>query len=1030
MEPPWARRALQRWQQSALLRRRGAAAWRFPMSAAAPRLWLALCLPLLLAPLRAGERPAAPDEFACKAWETDDGLPHNSVATAVQTRDGFLWVATLSGLARFDGVAFTPLDDPLLRGTRSANIVGLIEENTGTLLISANQSGLVRLRAGELTPHPLNARFTEKERPAQLFREADDVFWVLTTTRGLLRWDHGAVETFPPPAAVRGTWPPSFARDTQGNVFIARGAGLERYRCGTLEALPSLGTPAVTVAAARAGGVWIAAAQQLAKLDASGLTTIAAPAPWNSGTAPPVMFEDREGALWLGTTDRGLLRWCAGRVTAVDTSHPQCVDLGTDDEGNLWVCTAGGGLNRVQRRGLALVAENPDWSDAGAATICEDAAGMLWFASRRGVQRLRADGRPAAPAAGEMGEESESLLRRALPIAPDARGQLWLAVNKEVYRITPGLPAPPQLMAKSPSVIHALFAARDGTVWIGSSTRALEGIRPEGTPLRYGAEAGFTGRGIRALAEDAQGHLWAGTTDGQLFEKRGERLCDRSRELGLEGHGIRALHADAEGRLWVATNGGGLVLVAEGRGHRLGLAQGLADDVLSQILEDDYGWLWFGSRRGLFKVRKHELADCAAGRLARVTPILFGRSDGLSGLSAVGSYQPTAWKSRNGDLWFVTRKGLVRATPDPHEIDPPPLRVYLERLGVDGRAVALPEQVPGVAARLPRPQLTSAARRLDFAFVAPTFTAPERVRYRYRLAGFDSDWVDGGTQRTATYPALRPGTYEFQVNASSVDGAWAPAVATLRFAVLPLWWETWWARIAAVVLGAAGLVALVRLWSHRRLRARLARLEQEQHVDRERARIARDLHDDLGASLTHVGMMAEELAEDWPALADPGAQTSRLAQRVRTIARDLDAVVWTVSPRHDNLAALAAYLSHFAEEYFRHSSIACRIALGEIPPMPLSPEVRHHLFLIAKELLANALKHSQARRVELALRIAGDAFELTVADDGRGFSVASATHSGRNGLKNLHERAAELGAALGLASTDAGTTATLRFPIG
>jgi signal transduction histidine kinase len=346
-------------------------------------------------------------------------------------------------------------------------------------------------------------------------------------------------------------------------------------------------------------------------------------------------------------------------------------------------------------------------------------------------------------------------------------------------------------------------------------------------------------------------------------------------------------------------------------------------------------------------------------------------------------------------------------------------RVYLDRLIADGRPLDLTHA-----------QISSAARKLEFQFTVPTYLAPERVRFRYRLEGFDSDWVDGDTRRFATYPAPPPGRHVFSVNASYGDLAWSPQIATVAFEVLPLWWETWWARAGMVSAAVVALAMLVRYWSHRRLKADLARLEQNQRLEAERNRIARDLHDDLGASLTQASMMAEELSEDWNDISDPKEQSSLLAQRVRTIARDLDAVVWTVSPKNDLLSSLSAYLTHFAEEYFRRSAIECRAQLAEnIPPLPLSPEVRHHLFMIAKELLNNVLKHSKATHVEVTIRMGASGFELIVADNGRGFSLAAAETSDRNGLRNLRSRAAEAGGSLEIASSPRGTTATLHFPV-
>jgi signal transduction histidine kinase len=319
-------------------------------------------------------------------------------------------------------------------------------------------------------------------------------------------------------------------------------------------------------------------------------------------------------------------------------------------------------------------------------------------------------------------------------------------------------------------------------------------------------------------------------------------------------------------------------------------------------------------------------------------------------------------------------------------------------------------------------------RKLEFHFTAPTYLAPERVRFRYRLEGFESAWVESGTRRFATYPALRPGRYVFTVSASNGGHEWSAVPARVALEILPMWWETWWARFLALSVAGVSLVALVRFWSQRRLKARLALFEQNQRLELERVRIARDLHDDLGASLTQASMMAEELSEDGGDSIATKAQSAVLAARVRTIARDLDAVVWTVSPKNDSLASLSAYLADYAEEYFRASPLECRTHVDQnIPAAPLSPEIRHHLFMIAKEVLNNVLKHARAKTVDLTMRMVADVFELIIADNGIGFSTSAAGSSGRNGLRNLHARASESGCSLEIVSTPQGTTATLRL---
>ncbi|RYD63797.1 MAG: hypothetical protein EOP83_11245, partial [Verrucomicrobiaceae bacterium] len=510
--------------------------------------------------------------------------------------------------------------------------------------------------------------------------------------------------------------------------------------------------------------------------------------------------------------------------------------------------------------------------------------------------------------------------------------------------------------------------------------------------------------------------------EGALFRGKSGRFIRQQLPSHLEGAGIRALVSDPDGTLWVGTGGGGLLIGRGGKFTLIDQELGLLDEVISQLQSDDHGALWFGTSRALFKVDKNELIQCAEGKTSTVTPVKFGAADGLPGFSAAANYQPSSWKTHDGRLLFVSRKGLVIADPSPqtHEkaATPPGPLVHIEKLLVDNKATALDDT------RLP-----SAARKLEFLFTAPTFISPDKVRYRYRLTPFESEWNDAGTQRSATYSQLKPGHYRFEVMAANSDLVWSADPATIPLEVVPAWWETWWAKMLGLLSGATLLALAVRYWSHQRLKARLLELEATQRIDRERSRIARDLHDGLGASLTQIGMMAEELAEDISEPEEMKSYSVRLAGRVRGIARDLDAAVWTASPQNDTLAALSSYICQYAIEYFRDSPLRCRVNVEpDIPEQPLSPDARHHLFLTAKEVMNNALKHSGASHLDLDIRVDEGCFRLGFRDDGHGFCEGAETN-GRHGLQNIRQRVMELGGTVEIQSSAHGTVIIVLVPL-
>jgi signal transduction histidine kinase len=328
--------------------------------------------------------------------------------------------------------------------------------------------------------------------------------------------------------------------------------------------------------------------------------------------------------------------------------------------------------------------------------------------------------------------------------------------------------------------------------------------------------------------------------------------------------------------------------------------------------------------------------------------------------------------------------------------------VYLDEIRVDGRA------------RPAGPDLRLAAgdRAVTFLFGAPSFIAPERVQLRHQLVGHDPDWIASGSERQAHYAQLAPSRYALQVAARHSDGAWGPAETVQAFTVLPAWWQRGGARAAMAALAALPVLLLARYGSQRKLRRRLERLEQAHALDKERARIARDLHDELGAGLTQIGMLAHRLKrrsrepEIAPAL-------GQLAAKTRRLAGELEGIVWTMSPKNDSLDRFAAYLVRFAHDFFQDSTIACVVRRPElIPPCGFAPDVQHHLLAVVKEALANALKYSGATQVTLTLGYSQGVFALGIVDNGAGFAAESGESDECNGLRNMRARIQEIGGRL------------------
>jgi signal transduction histidine kinase len=508
---------------------------------------------------------------------------------------------------------------------------------------------------------------------------------------------------------------------------------------------------------------------------------------------------------------------------------------------------------------------------------------------------------------------------------------------------------------------------------------------------------------VRALAETPDGTVWAGADDGTLYRCRTNQLDPFLPRDGLAAQPIYSLYADSRGVIWAGTFHGGLLRFEKGVFRRITAKQGLPVDIISQILEDDEGRLWLGTHQGIYCVSRSALNACAEGRTNMVNCVTYGRRDGLPALECSDGYQPACWRGANGQLWFTTTRGVVSVNPDALNPTPPPPPVLIEEMRVDGEPVALRDR---------RIIVAPGHKQFDFNFTALNFDAGEKTRFRYRIDALDADWVDAGTRRTAHYGPLQPGHYRFRVMSCSNGGAWNGINAVIDFAVRPFFYQTAWFLILAAAGALGGAAFAARKIVTAKYRRQLARLEQQHAVERDRARIAKDIHDDVGAGLTQITLLTE-LARREPERV--GKHLDRIAGSARQLTRAMDEIVWAVDPQHDTLNGLMDYISAYAEDFLHTAGIPCRMDLPvTLPAARVQAELRHNLFLALKETLNNVVKHARATEVWLRLRIEPKTFTLIVEDNGRGIPVAGGGATGiradriaaSSGLANLEKRLA------------------------
>jgi ligand-binding sensor domain-containing protein/signal transduction histidine kinase len=932
--------------------------------------------------------PAGP--FIARTWGTADGLPQNSVTSIVQTRDGYLWLGTFGGLVRFDGQAFTVFTPDNTSGLGSARIVELLEDRKGVLWIGT-ETGLTKYDAGRFSTYTTRDGLPDDEI-ITLRDDRQGRLWI-ATGGGVARFDGRSFERVSLGGLV-GTVQ-AIGESPDGDIWAGTEFGLGRFHGDNPPSIVTREGSSEVLVDSR-GHVWTGRSKLTRWERVPGSEewrSVNVPLPEPSKNAfLSVLAEDRDGNLWIGTNPGGLYRWReGGAVEQAMAGFTKDIvrAIEGDRDGNLWVGTDLNGLQRLKRRRVFSY-QRPDGPSGqqSIGPIVGDGADGLWIgATCGGLLHFRAGAFETFEGQGATPDCVWALLR-------DPDGSVWMGAASrpglsrlEHGRIT-GFSHPDGLQR---NLVTALARDRDGRLWVGSY--AGLSTFENGRFTTYGRDAGLNKR-VLTIFQDRAGTLWIGTVGG-LFRFANHQFTSYMQAQGLSHDAVRAIHEDADGVLWIGTYGGGLNRFKDGRFTSYGPRQGLPDVAVSRIIEDARGHFWMSGNKGVFRVARSQLNDVAEGRASYITGVLYGTADGMVTDETNGG-SPAGWKTDDGRLWFPTIRGLIGIDPVTESLPPPP--VYVERTIVAGQSMdveALARLGPGSA-------------DAEFHYTAIDLTSAEKTRFRYRLDGYDHEWIDAGTRRVAYYTGIRPGRYTFQVMATDGDGGWGSSPARVSVVVVPFWWQ----RSETTVVGLLFVIAVtgfvVRHVTLRRARARVAELEREQALERERARIARDLHDDLGSRLTHIAMLADSAASV--------SVVPRIATAARDAASTMRELVWSVNARNDTVESFASYFALFAEEHIIAAGIRCRILLPpDLPARPLVADVRRHLYLACKEAVNNAVKHAQAKEIRVSFRVDGTHFIVEIADDGRGLPADMDPRG--NGLKNYRERMDAASGSLEMAST-------------
>jgi signal transduction histidine kinase/ligand-binding sensor domain-containing protein len=980
------------------------------------RSWVALLFFLMAFPLLGSTN----SQWFTRVWQIDDGLLDNDINGIVQGPDGYLWLVTPVGLMQFDGVNFSPFPIEDYYGRPSLHIRSALCSHTGVLWLAFDGGTIIGVKS-DYSIISLDDSLPTRA-PFALANDQEGALW-MGYSDSIYRAQDGKSAKFTTKDGV----PPgnfhSLNSDGAGNIWLVKGNQISCFQNGKFRQL-ALVEGVQCMAGTRTNAVWLVANTHLFSCDSEGLLQDFGALPIPSYIRAAALLEDQNGSVWIGTDGEGLFHYEQSRFERVGTSHSSILSLAQDREGNIWVGTGGGGLDRINPCGIRVEALENNQVQSQIQSICQDANGVLWGATQNGALVSQKGGMwtPAFTNASFAGTVTCVAADPEAVWIGTGHGTLLRMLNTNCTIVATNI---------ARGMVRGLLPAANGDLWIVgyNGLQCLHNRKIENVSLPRQVHA------VTAIAEDVSGNIWIGA-NGILLRFNGTNIVNETSRIPLSNRPICCLYGTDDGSLWIGSRGGRLMRLRDGHGDQIGLNQGLADNYISQIIADGRGWLWFASGHGIFKLRQREIGRAMQDHNMLLRPIIYGKNEGLISQEAIFSLAspyilPHAILGKDGRVWMLTHTGVVVADPNILSENPATPPVLLTQVALDEHIIASHNGFASTEAAPVSQNLNSVLkippshRHLEFDFTAFHYRAPENLRFRYQLVGFDNGWIDAGGERSADYSRLTAAQYQFRVEASIGDGPWSNPPATVDFEVIPFFWQTWWFRIGVVLVFTLSLIAIVRYVSYRRLRLKLHATEQQAAVERERGRIARDIHDDLGNRLTEIQLLTGLAERNAEIPRKAMAQIDEISSAARQATDALDEIVWAINPRNDTLPHLINYLGQFATDFMRTAGIQCRVDLPENPPdKSVSAEVRHNLFLAIKESLNNIARHSNATEVSMLILATDQSLSVIIQDNGRGFS-GEAKSDGSDGLENMRLRIAEIGGQFQIKSRPgAGTSIT------
>ncbi len=956
----------------------------------------------------------------------DDGLPQSSANAVIQSKDGYIWLATFGGLVRFDGRSFTVFDRSNSRGMHSDRILTISEDRDGAL-------------------------------------------WCITED-GVLRYQHGVFTSFDVAGGRTAVTPFTVRQDSRGTIWIIADGKPYMFSNNRFVPIPILRDSSLARRALNnSGGVWLYDGRKILRtIDDSVVVVMDLTKILSYKIQAFVEYPEHSGTYWIATDGEGVVRLSSGAIRKYTQRDGLASlfarQLFVDHGNHLWAACFNG-ISRLEGDSFVPLRTVNEDLEKQFNVMTQDREGDYWVGTpARGLYRLR-------PAIISMIGHHEGLMEeKMLSLVARKNGTFLFGTNcGGVYEWKNGKATYSPLNKHMINLcVWSLFEDSKERVWVGSRVLyRFDDINRKG--VLFDSSKGFTGLDIFAMMEDSRGRIWIGcfnglylynghqfrrysTDDGMsdndvraLFEDRSGILwIGTTRGLNkfkngkithvplVSGPGnsvhalsdyIRAIYQDADGTLWFGSYGGGLIRLKDGKFSFITKKEGLYDNIVSDIVEDEQGNFWMGCNRGIFRASKTELNAVADGTLKTVSTYSYGEPDGMNSAETNGGFQPSTIQDHNGHIYFPTVSGVaVVSTRNVQQNDlPPPVKI--EKLISENTSLPVSNAIT----------LPYDSASLEIHYAALSYADPAKNHFKYMMEGLDQTWVAAGSRRTAFYWTIPPGTRTFRVIASNNDGVWNMTGASIRVTILPPFWMTWWFRTLVVLLfvSLGPYIYYVRVAALKK-EALVKEQFAEQLInsqEQERRRIAMELHDGIGQQILVVKNRAEMALKTVADPAQTEEQLREIARSTLSAMNDVHTISHDLRPVHLEQFGLTDTLTNLCDQVQESSGIQWATHVDRIDGIiPREKEI--HFYRIVQEGINNIMKHSSATQASIMIRRSDEEMTASLWDNGKGFDPLGASGTAGMGLEGIQERTKNLGGTCEIKSHPGeGTTVRVIIPV-